>query len=286
MELKLAPYFQRIPLGKEKQLFDQWMSMNGKVFRALEGRKTIRFERDGHGYYIKQHLGVGWKEIIKNWLQFRLPVLSAEVEWKALKVCQELGLLTLKVVGYGKRGWIPSRQQSFLITEELQEVTSLEDVCASWKQAAPSFLLKYRLIREIAHIARILHQHGLNHRDFYLCHFLLKNDSIDQVHPQLYLIDLHRVQIRNRTPFRWKVKDIAGLYFSAMDAGLTQRDLFRFLRYYFSKSLHDVFLTEKKFLNSVEQRAIALYRKSFRRFPELYRYHKKKRSLARDTVFK
>jgi hypothetical protein len=47
--------------------------------------------------------------------------------------------------------------------------------------------------------------------------------------PIIPLIDLHRAQLRKKTPRRWVVKDVAGLYFSVMDIGLTQRDLFRFV---------------------------------------------------------
>ncbi|MST95429.1 MAG: hypothetical protein EXS33_09230 [Pedosphaera sp.] len=41
---------------------------------------------------------------------------------------------------------------------------------------------------------------------------------------ELFVIDLHRAQLRDRVPARWLVKDLGGLLFSALDCGLTRRD--------------------------------------------------------------
>lgn len=64
----------------------------------------------------------------------------------------------------------------------------------------------------IAAVAARLHNHGLHHRDLYLCHFL--------VHPQtgdVRLIDPGRVKRLSGWPFtqRWIVKDLAQLHYSA-----------------------------------------------------------------------
>jgi len=268
-QLHLDPNFESTFLGQEP-LFDQIMGINGDPLRALEGRRTLRFFQNGKCYYIKQHFGIGWKEIFKNLFHLKWPVLGAETEWKAIFAFQRLGLPTFKVVGYGKRGINPAKRQSFLITEELTGVVSLEDYCAPWKMNRPSFQLKKCLIQEISRIARLIHQHGINHRDFYLCHFLLKENSLcggSSSVPVLYLIDLHRVQMREKVPYRWQVKDLAGLYFSSMDAGLTQRDVFRFLKYYFMMPLREVLLNEKNLLAKVTIKAVFLYYKTFKHYP-------------------
>ena len=41
-------------------------------------------------------------------------------------------------------------------------------------------------------------------------------------------------QVRSATPRRWRDKDLAALYFSALDIGLTRRDKLRFLKSYFA----------------------------------------------------
>lgn len=50
-----------------------------------EARRTLRIEVAGQGYlFVKIHRGVGWKEILKNLLSLRLPVLGAGNEWRAI----------------------------------------------------------------------------------------------------------------------------------------------------------------------------------------------------------
>ncbi len=235
--------------------------ISGEVYRAPEGarRRTLRFECGGKGFFVKLHWGVGWREIFKNLISLRLPILGASNEWLAIRRLEQLGVKTMHLAGCGREGRNPARQRSFVITEELANCTSLEDYCRDWRQTPPEFTVKLKLIEKLAKMSRHLHKNGVNHRDFYLCHFLLQNpwDGCgESLH--LYLIDLHRVQIRKATPMRWLVKDVGSLYFSAMEIGLTKRDLLRFLRIYFAQSLRVILKEHAGFLTSVQQRADAL----------------------------
>ena len=96
------------------------------------------------------------------------------------------------------------------------------------------------MIEQVAVIARKMHYSGANHRDFYMGHFMLQPGyrsgqlSADASH--LFVIDLHRMQLRRRTPTRWQVKDIAGLRFSSFILGLTRKDRCRFIRTYWSET--------------------------------------------------
>lgn len=239
-------------------LFDQLMALNGESFRRLEGRNTQRVILNGKPYFIKQHRGVGWREIIKNLLQLRLPVISAKNEWLAIQKLNQLGIHVPAIAGYGERGENPATRESFILMEELTPIISLEDLCRDWKKHPPTFAMKHQLIKAAADIARVMHENGINHRDFYICHLLLDQKSNDSV--KLYLIDLHRAQIRSKIPLRWRVKDLAGLYFSSKDSGLSQRDYFRFMRYYRQQSLREILQTEKTLWIKVKNRGDDLYR--------------------------
>lgn len=257
-------------LWADKDPFVEVLQLNGKEYRNKEGRRTLQLTLGGHSYFLKVHQGIGWKEIIKNLLQFRLPVIGASNEYLAAKKLAELGVDTLTPVAYGKRGSNPARQLSFILTEDLSNTTSLEDYCADWKQSPPPFVQKRALIDLLANVSRTMHGAGINHRDYYLCHFLLANDTIDQLaHPKCFLIDLHRAQLRASTPYRWAVKDIAGLYFSAMDAGLKKRDLFRFIRIYGGGNLREEFLRNGDFWREVQSKATKLYIKDHGKAPEV-----------------
>ena len=56
--------------------FEHLARVDGEVFRDVEARRTFRFEAGGRSYFAKVHSGVGWREILKNLLVLRLPVVD------------------------------------------------------------------------------------------------------------------------------------------------------------------------------------------------------------------
>jgi heptose I phosphotransferase len=263
--LKLRHDLKKIFSGPEPEVFDQIMTLQGEAFRDLAGRRTIRVDLAGRSYFAKLHFGVGWREICKNIITLRLPVVGARTEWLAIQTFEKLGVATMSIAGFGERGFNPAGKQSFLLTDELAGTISLEDYCRPWPDSPPSPRLKRAIIEQVARMTRQLHENGVNHRDLYICHFLMKEASAKPdaapENIELFIIDLHRVQIRNRTPRRWLVKDIAGLYFSSMDIGLTRRDRLRFIRDYRSRPLREQLNRESGFWRTVERKALQLYRK-------------------------
>ncbi|APR04083.1 lipopolysaccharide core heptose(I) kinase RfaP [Thauera chlorobenzoica] len=242
-------------------------ALQGEVFRELEGRRTLRTEVGDRAYFVKIHRGVGWGEIFKNLFSLRLPVLGARNEWRAIARLGEVGVATMRAVAFGERGRNPARQHSFIITEALAPTVSLEDYCRDWPAHPPPPALKRALIGRVAEMARRMHEGGMNHRDFYLCHFLLHTappPAPDAL--RLSLIDLHRSQVRRRTPRRWRDKDLAGLYFSALEIGLTRRDLLRFLRAYFPGPLRATLRREAALLRSLARRADKLHARYLRKY--------------------
>jgi len=264
----------RAHLPKENT-FDWLMTVEGKVHRAVKNRRTVEFEVAGRCYFIKAHRGVGWREVIKNVLYGRAPIVSAEPEWRAIEQLNAAGVATPGVAGKGLRGAAPAKLESFIVMPALEGTISLEDLTRDWRGATGKnrVQLKRALLQRIADVARRLHGAGLNHRDFYLCHFLVRNRDWSHWRPgdeaELTLIDLHRVQRRDRVPERWLVKDLGGLLFSALDAGLTRRDLFRFIAAYRQQPLREIIAGEGQFWRRVWNNAVKLYRPFHRREPPL-----------------
>jgi heptose I phosphotransferase len=256
---------------RDRDPFDAAQAQQGEIYRDKEGRRTLRFELAERGYFLKLHQCVGWKEIFKNLLQGRLPVLGAANEYRAIQALEKLRIDTLAVAGYGCRGLNPATRLSFLITDELTNVLSLEDFCGSWPQQPPGFALKRKLIERVADIARRMHGAGINHRDFYLCHFMLDLQApanADNIASKpLHLMDLHRAQLRKTVPLRWQIKDLGGLYYSALDIGLCKRDVFRFMRAYRQQNLRTLLRNEAPLWRSVAQRARQIYTRDNQREP-------------------
>ena len=268
--LWLQPPFAGLWAGRDA--FAAVDALDGEVFRQRDGRRTFRCEIGGRGYFVKIHHGIGWGEIVKNLLVGRAPILGAGNEWQAIHRLTAIGIDTMRAVAFGQRGWNPARRHSFLITEELAPTISLEDFCREWAHQPPPTALKHALIRRVADMAGRMHRAGVNHRDFYLCHFLLHLEPQPTAQNlKLSLIDLHRAQSRTQVPRRWRDKDLAGLYFSALGIGLTQHDFLRFLRVYFARPLRAFLREEAPLLRHLAQegrRLQAKYARKNREFGE------------------
>ena len=266
-ELFLREEFQQSWKGSDP--FERVRSIDGEIFRDKEGRRTLRFVHEGRSYFLKYHQGVGWAEVLKNLLQGRAPVTSAKNEYLACLLLARVGLETLTPAAYGRRGKKPAAIESFLITDDLSGAVSLEDYCMDWPSSPPPVPVKRRLLKKVMTMAKTMHGCGINHRDFYLCHFMLMpktleyGESIEEV--KCHLIDLHRAGLRKQVPRRWTVKDIAGLFYSAMDVGLTQRDLLRAMAIYSGVSWRETMINDYWFWSAVQVRAEKLYKKDMGR---------------------
>ncbi|MDH1264152.1 lipopolysaccharide core heptose(I) kinase RfaP [Pseudomonas sp. GD03944] len=265
MKLLLSEPFKTLWAGQDP--FVAVEALQGQVYRELEGRRTLRTEVAGRGYFVKIHRGIGWGEIVKNLLSTRLPVLGAGQEWRAIQRLTEVGVPTMTALAYGERGSNPAAQHSFIVTEELAPTTDLEQLTLNWLEQPPQPTLKRALIQRVAEMTGAMHRAGVNHRDCYICHFLLHTDvplAVDTL--RLSVIDLHRAQVRDQVPRRWRDKDLAGLYFSALNIGLTQRDKLRFLRAYFRKPLRQILAEEAVLLTWLQRRADKLLERYARKY--------------------
>ena len=269
MPLSVAQQLAQKEIGAPEMaqaaFFNAVMAQQGQVFRDVPGRKTIKVRLGEESYFIKQHFGVGWAEIFKNLLTFKWPIVSAKTEKLAIEKLNTIGIRTTPLVAYGKRGFNPARLQSFLMTRDLGNVVSLEDVCADWINNPPTTAFKRQLIIAVAKLAAKLHSNGLTHRDFYLCHLCIDANKVTAL-PQigademdLYLIDLHRMLIKKAPVETNVMKDVAALYFSAKDIGLTARDYLRFKYYYEAMHTSKPMQHSTSFWQAVEHRAGKLY---------------------------
>ncbi|MBO4303936.1 MAG: lipopolysaccharide core heptose(I) kinase RfaP [Lentisphaeria bacterium] len=248
-------------LWKGKDPFREAFALAGEDFREVKSRRTTRFELDGKGYFIKKHFGIGLKEYLKDLFQLKKPVTGAGQEFDALNLLREKGIPTMEVAAFGSRRTGSIREKSFLVTRELSCVTSLEDFCLV-RGKNLELPLRRRLIRALAESAGKMHRAGLNHRDCYICHYLLDRKKLEAGEYVLYVIDLHRAQIRKKVPERYLVKDLAGLYFSAMSGTrLTRHDVYRFLEAYFLLPLPEIFARYRRLLEKVQDTAEALFEK-------------------------
>lgn len=219
--------------------FDELMQVDGEIFRHVKGRRTVKFERGGFHYFIKAHQRALLSEWLKCLLSLKWPVLGARAEWLGIEALERAGVKTMTLAGKGMRGWLAGSGGSFVVTESFEDSVSLEELIKQQENLglAQRDRLKRHLIPQLGEISRRLHEGGINHRDFYLCHFLTTQRDWSQWQAtdaiELLVIDLHRVQIRSGpVSDRWRIKDLGALVYSAFGADLTVADALRFIRAY------------------------------------------------------
>ena len=213
---------------------EHFMRLDGKVAKSIvKERTTMQVTLGERILYIKKHRFPGLKEVLKLLFRLRLP-RSALNEWHAILAFHEHGIPTMVPVASGRKlifGVI--EKESFLLTDNLADAGRLDyyleekfpGLCRAEELAR-----KRGVLWKLADLSRKMHDSGFNHRDFYLCHIFI--DAAEN----LFVIDLHRVDIRGRVGRRWIIKDLAALLFSSLDVPVTWGQRLAFYMRYMSVS--------------------------------------------------
>ena len=256
----------------------------GRPYRLAPGRRTVRTELASPAgpagsrsaaapsprsagraaVYIKRHTRVPLRTALRRAISLAEPASLAWQEARAVARVAALGIPAMRLVAVGEEiTRLGMREQSCLITEEVPDAVQADDYCEAHfaRDSSPQARRrKRRLIRAMADLARRFHGAGLVHRDFYLCHILVR--PMEGGDPALHLIDLQRVGRRAASaPRRWIVKDLAALLFSSWpspatgirSAVFTQTDRMRFAREYFG--VRHLGLRQKRLARSILRKA-------------------------------
>jgi heptose I phosphotransferase len=200
-------------------------------FIAKQGRSTGRYRIEvggrGMNLYVKKHMRLSWwQRKFAAAKTFQGPSEQANIERVAA-----LGVRVPETIFAGADG--AATCASLFATRALDGYSPLHLYIAgplAKLSADARRRRKQALVRRLVDIGRRLHDARLYHRDFYLCHFYLRDDADCEDGFDLVLIDLGRL-LESRLS-RWKIKDLAGLLFSSEVAGVTRTDRMRFFKQY------------------------------------------------------
>jgi heptose I phosphotransferase len=204
-----------------------------KIKHVRDERATFRLkaasERKSVELFIKRAVYNPFWTRIKNIIKLKRESPSALYELENLLAFRTAGFPVAEpaAAGFRRRG---ASAESFLATLALPAGARLSDYAAAhWRAnlAGDALIKKRAVIRDLAALARRMHASGFCHRDFYLVHFLLDENTL-----KLYLLDLNRALRWEDTPMRWKIKDLAALDFSAPEGAFSVADRVRFLKAY------------------------------------------------------
>ncbi|MFQ5429837.1 MAG: lipopolysaccharide kinase InaA family protein [Phycisphaerae bacterium] len=197
-------------------------------------RERVRMEVGASGgrtrvFYLKRYLRPPMREQLRRIAEVGLKHGSGWREMHFIKRLTLLGIPTLRAVAFGQKMRGVIEKKSFAITEAIdgQSLERVAEAAARNPGAAPAWTQRREIIRQLAFITRRLHENRLYHRDLYLCHVFLANNTDGAV--VLRLIDLARMIEKPRNPDRWRIKDLAALDYSAPASVVTRADRVRFL---------------------------------------------------------
>jgi heptose I phosphotransferase len=227
--------------------FDQVMNTaGGRCLRVLADRENWYLKGPGQssretaaatdapGMYLKKHRIRTWRTRIAAICGAAAGMSPGRVEAENAQALQAAGIDVMPLMAFGERLRADGRQDSFLLSEELQGYCELQEFIErrfpARSTSSPPVAMLHRLIVQVAAIARQFHAAGFNHRDFYCCHFLVKETSPGEC--DVRLIDLQRVQRRVWFRRRWIVKDLAQLASMSPDDCIGCREKLLFLRTY------------------------------------------------------
>jgi heptose I phosphotransferase len=135
------------------------------------------------------------------------------------------------------------------MTEKIPDAESLERKlpdCFGLSNTAENLKLRREFIHKLAQFTRKFHQTGLRHRDLYFSHIFHSRDG------SFYLIDLQRVFKPVILARRFRIKDIAQLYYSAPGRHFSSTDRLRFYLSYSGKKTLDH--SDKTFIRNVTKK--------------------------------
>lgn len=148
----------------------------------------------------------------------RLRTLLSPRKWRCEAMIEHTNILAITAAGVETMHALAAGVEGNLFTGR-RSYTLVDAVAGETLETATAALLPDRaeeLTAALVLLAKTLHHAGFVHRDFYLCH-IFADITPDEI--RLSLIDLARV-IRPLPArgFRWRVKDLAQLYYSSPQA--------------------------------------------------------------------
>jgi hypothetical protein len=236
--------------------FDALFSFNsgndpgGSSLPEYRSRLQFKTSAPDKTLFLKRYNNPDTLTQIKNWLWHNARKSMMSFDLDPVDALAMAGIKTPKTVSYGEQLGVLFEKRSFIITEELPKAESLEQKLPDCFQdclRTDNLRQRRNFIERLAQFARKFHDTGYRHRDFYLAHIFYSDDGT------FYLIDLQRAFKPRILAERFRVKDIAQLYYSAPGSAFSKTDRLRFYKSYAGKRFLD--RHDKVFIRKVVRKA-------------------------------
>jgi heptose I phosphotransferase len=185
-----------------------WTLTSEPVKKLLKERGTEKAFLENNGekieVYIKHYTPPPLKERIKAASSLKFKSFDAFDEWDSLLAFHRHNLPTMIPLAVARQG-----AKTCILTLGITDYRRASHLFEEF--TAKDNKRKEKLILKIADLAGKMHSEGMAHQDFYLVHIFVKENNNDEI----FLIDLQRTIKQNQLSERWRIKDLAQIYFSA-----------------------------------------------------------------------
>ena len=188
-----------------------------KILRYTPRRRVL-YAAGPPALLIKQYFHGGWIQLAKNLLRGA----PARREWRALRAAERRGLPVPKALALASARPV---RESWLVTEFVAPAVSLEDLLRGELETQRKRLI----LRRAALLIRAMHDAGFYPRDLHLGNLLVRRHDQE---PELWLLDLQRIDIDPWSPLAKRWRDLAALHGGG--EGASRSDRLRFLKVYLS----------------------------------------------------
>jgi len=230
--------FDRLGLTSIDAVFSLSMGSDPGGSSLPKYRNRLQFEISNptKTLFLKRYDRPGMPAQIKNWFSHHgcKTMMSFDLDPAKNLACADIN--TPKVISYGEQWDSFFEKRSFIITEKIPNAESLERKlpdCFRKDSTTENLKQRRQFIKQLSQFAKKFHNTSYRHRDFYLAHIFYSDDGT------FYLIDLQRVFKPWLFAERFRVKDIAQLYYSAPRSAFSRTDRLRFYKWYAGKRILD-----------------------------------------------
>jgi len=175
--------------------------------------------------FLKRYDGPPISVQLRNWLAAHGRISCGVFGFKSANELAAVGINTPKTLFYGEQWGAFFEKRSFIITEKIPNAESLERKlpdCFNAPATVENLKLRRSFIAQLASFIKKFHETDYRHRDLYLSHIFYSDNG------DFYLIDLARAFKPIVWRRRFRIKDIAQLYYSAPARYFSRTDRLRF----------------------------------------------------------
>jgi hypothetical protein len=194
-------------------------------------RRRLQFEIESPGLpqpttvFLKRYDSPPVSGQMRNWLSARSRKSCACLEFTAINELDAAGIGVPRVISYGEQRGILFEKKSFILTEKIPNAESIERKLPdrfTEPATRENLRLRRNFIARLANLIERFHETSYRHRDLYFSHIFCDDKE------RFFLIDLARAFKPAVLGRRFRVKDLAQIYYSAPGRYFSRTDRLRF----------------------------------------------------------